>query len=306
MTLEDMQKYQAVWEPPVRTTYHDYEVYAPGLTAWGGVSIVEGLHLLELARLKEHGHYTSSPRSLFWLMQISECQRLNWAPAVSSQADLSPKSRATKETSALIWSEMQKGTWGWLPTAMRRSGGGHTDGLVVVDPSGNMAVVNHTINTSLWGDTGIFVHGVSIPDSAAFQPQDVAKAGPGNRLGIGMSPLLLVRDGKAALGSAATGGGLHAKTLQVLVNILDFGMDPQTAVDTPAFVGWHAGTVEKDTFAPEVLAGLRQFGIKNVKPISAEKSGTALGYWVGIQIDSQKRVMKGGVSRGLEGEVKGY
>ena len=51
----------------------------------------------------------------------------------------------------------------------------HTDGLVVADKWGNVAVVNHTINTVLWGNTGIFVDGISIPDSAAFQPDDVEK-----------------------------------------------------------------------------------------------------------------------------------
>jgi gamma-glutamyltranspeptidase / glutathione hydrolase len=306
ITQEDMKKYKAVWEKPLRTSYRDYEIYAPGLSAWGGVSMVEGLHLLELANLKECGHYTTSPRSLFWLMEISECQRLNWAPLKFANIDLSPKSRATKETSALIWNQMQNAKWPWLPETRRKAGGGHTDGLVVVDAKGNMCVINHTINTSLWGNTGIFVDGVSIPDSAALQPDEVAKAGPGNRLGNAMSPLLVVRDGKAALGSAATGGGLHAKTLQVLHNILDFGMEPQSAVDTPAFVGWHAGTVEKNTFEPKLLAGLSEFGIKKVKPVSDEVAGGARGYWAGICIDRQTGHRKGGVSRGVGGAVKGY
>ena len=89
------------------------------------------------------------------------------------------------------------------------------------------------------------------------------------------------------------------------MNVLDYGMDPQTAVDTPAFVGWQAGTVEPDTFDPKVLDGLREFGMK-VKPISTKDGNTARGYWVGIQIDPVTRRMKGGVSRGLEGGVAGY
>jgi gamma-glutamyltranspeptidase/glutathione hydrolase len=40
-----------------------------------------------------------------------------------------------------------------------------------------MAVVNHTINSQLWGDTGLFVDGISIPDSASFQGDEIAKAG---------------------------------------------------------------------------------------------------------------------------------
>ena len=80
-----------------------------------------------------------------------------------------------------------------------------------------------------------------------------------------MSPLLILRDGKPVLGSAATGGGLHAKTLQVLFNVLDFNMDPQTAVDTPAFVGWNPPTFEEGTFDPKTLEGLKDFGMKAIQ-----------------------------------------
>jgi gamma-glutamyltranspeptidase/glutathione hydrolase len=186
---------------------------------------------------------------------------------------------------------------------MRKPASSHTDGLVVVDKWGNVAAVNHTINTVLWGNTGIFVDGISIPDSAAFQPNEVAKAGPGHRLPNGMSPLLILRDGKPVLGSAATGGGLHAKTLQVLLNILDFDMDPQSAVDTPAFVGWNPPAFEQGTFDPKTLEGLNEFGVK----AAAEKdAGTSRGYWVGVQLDPKTGIMKGGVSSGIEGAVVGY
>jgi gamma-glutamyltranspeptidase / glutathione hydrolase len=307
ITREDMKSYKAIWEEPLQTAYREYQVYAPGISAWGGVSMVEGLNLLELANLKANGHYTTSPPSLFWFMQIAACQKLTSQWREFSEHDLSPKSRATKATSTWIWQQMQSGKWPWLSDSMKKrvAGGSHSDGLVVVDQWGNMAVVNHTINTVLWGDSGIFVDGVSIPDSAAFQPGEVAKAGPGNRLPNGMSPLIFLRDGKPVLGCAAVGGGLHAKTLQTLANVFDFGMDPQAAVDTPAFVGWNAGTVEQDTFDPKVLDGLKEFGVK-VKPISSEEGHMARGYWVGVQVDPETRRMRGGVSRGLESQVAGY
>jgi gamma-glutamyltranspeptidase/glutathione hydrolase len=302
ITLDDMKKYKVLWEEPLQAFYRDYEVYAPGLSTWGGPDMIEGFNLLQLADLKQYGHYTTSPRALFWLMQISACHTLTWSYAGFTEHDLSPKSRATKETSAWIWTQMQNGQWRFLPKAMRKSSSSHTDGLVVVDKWGNVAAVNHTINTVLWGDTGIFVDGISIPDSAVFQRNEVEKAGPGNRLPNGMSPMLILRDGKAVLGSAATGGSLHAKSLQVLVNILDFNMDPQTAVDTPAFVGWNPPTFEKGTFDPKTLEGLKDFGMKAVPE---KRDAISPGYWVGIEIDPATGKMKGGVSRDVEGEVVG-
>jgi gamma-glutamyltranspeptidase/glutathione hydrolase len=303
ITLADLKNYKILWDEPLRTSYRDYEVYAPGFSTWGGPDMIEGINLLELANLKQYGHYTSSSRCLFWLAQISACHTLTWNHRSFTEHDLSPKSRATKDTSAWIWSQMQNGQWRFLPKAMRKFSSSHTDGLVVADKWGNVAVVNHTINTVLWGNTGIFVDGISIPDSAAFQPDDVAKAGPGRRLPNGMSPLLILRDGKPVLGSAATGGGLHAKTLQALFNVLDFNMDPQTAVDTPAFAGWNPPTFEEGTFDPKTLEGLKDFGMKAIP----EKAGAfSRGYWVGVQIDSATGTTKGGVSREMEGAVVGY
>lgn len=303
ITLDDMKNYKILWDEPLRTSYRDYQVYTPGFSTWGGPDMIEGFNLLELANLKQYGHYTISSRSLNWLMQISACHTLTWNWGSFTERDLSPKSRATKETAAWIWNQMQNGQWRFLPKAMRKPAPPHTDAFVVIDQWGNVAVVNHTINTVLWGNTGIFVDGISIPDSAAFQPNEVAKAGPGHRLPNGMSPLLILRDGKPVLGSAATGGGLHAKTLQVLLNILDFNMDPQTAVDTPAFVGWNPAAFEPATFDPKTLDGLKEFGIKAA---TEKDAGMSRGYWVGIQIDPTTGRTKGGVSRDLEGEVAGY
>ena len=297
ITLEDMKRYHAIWQEPLQTTYREYAVFTP--TPWGGANMLQALNLLELANLKQYGPYTTSPQSLFWLMEISACQ--------SSTRNLPVETRIGKKGAAAIWQAMQDRTWRGLPKSMRQHPGNspHTAGLIVVDQWGNMAVMNHTINTMLWGKTGLFVDGVSIPDSAAFQRSEIAKAGPGNRLPVGMCPLIVCRDGKPVLGSAATGGGLHAKTLQVLANILDLGMDPQAAVDTPAFVGWGAGQVEADTFDPKVLAGLKEMGLK-VEVISRKEAAITRGYWAGVWIDPVTRHIKGGATQGAEGGVVGY
>ncbi len=150
ITMEDMKQYKAVWEKPLETTYREYRAYAPGISSWGGVNTIEALNLLELADLKKSGHYTQSAESLLWLAQISRVHHLTWDLPQPARHDLSLKSRATKETSAWIWRQMQNRTWEWLPKAMKKTpASSHTDALVVVDPWGNMAVVNHTINTVL-------------------------------------------------------------------------------------------------------------------------------------------------------------
>ena len=302
ITLEDMKHYKAIWEEPLQTTYNDYRIFAPGISAWGGVNTIEALNLLEVANLKQYGHYTKSAKALLWLTQIADVHHLTWRLPKPARHDLSQKSRATKKTAAWIWQQMQNGTWERLPKALKKTASDHTDALAVVDQWGNMAVVNHTINTMLWGNTGIFVDGVSIPDSGAWQGEHIASAGPGKRLPIGMSPIIVLRNGKPVLGSSTTGGGLHEKHLQVLMNILDFGMGPQTACDTPVMFG--NGAVLQDTFDPQVIAEVGKLG-GNMRVV-APTDDVNRGYWVGLQIDPATGRMRGGVSRGLEGQVAGY
>jgi len=128
----------------------------------------------------------------------------------------------------------------------------------------------------------------------------MARVGPGNRLPNGMNPTLFLRDGKAVLGCSAVGGGLHYKTLQSLSCVLDFGMDPQSSVDTPAFL---PNGVEDGTFDPKVLDGVKALG-KKVHVLSRKELQP--GYWVGVQVNPTNNHLLGGVSRGLEGGVVGY
>ena len=85
------------------------------------------------------------------------------------------------------------------------------------------------------------------------------------------------------------------------MNILDFGMDPQTAVDTPVI--FSDGSAVKDSFDPKLIIEVAKLGGK-IRIVASDKVNR--GYWVGIQIDPATGRMRGGVSRGLEGQIAGY
>lgn len=62
---------------------------------------------------------------------------------------------------------MQVGEWPFAvkPGKTSENRIDHSSGVVAVDRWGDIAAVTHTIYTALWGKTGIFVGGISIPDS---------------------------------------------------------------------------------------------------------------------------------------------
>ena len=174
----------------------------------------------------------------------------------------------------------------------------HSDGIVVADRWGNVAALTHTINTSLWGDTALFVGGISIPDAAAYQQEAIQRTGAGKRLPDPMCPLIVLKDGKPVLGSSAIGGGLHQKTLQVLTSVLDFGMDPQAAVEQPAFLlpafsaGPPVAQVERGKFDGKLLDAARGLG-QEVREISSQEAGAFRGYWVGVRISADSNLRRG-------------
>ncbi|HVV76750.1 MAG TPA: gamma-glutamyltransferase [Mycobacteriales bacterium] len=221
VTEADLASYAPIWAEPIRTTFNGYEVCGPGLPDTGGVQLAEGLNLLEEAGLDD---WLTSPESLYWLIQIARQGMVN--------AVLPPMQRITREHARATWKEMQAAGRFVGPTVL--GAGTHSDLVVAVDSDGNCAAVCHSINTSMFGTTGIFVDGISIPDAACFQQIPLSYVPPGSPLPHPMEPSIALRDGKPVLASSSIGAGLMAVTLQCVGSVLA-GKSVADAVAQPLF-----------------------------------------------------------------------
>ena len=299
ITMKDLQDYEVSWSEPARGAYKDFEIYALAEPAWGGTHIVEGLNLLELAdlgRMAEHHH--DSGQAMYWFGQISQLKNLSYfSPEYRSflypGIDLSLAARRSKETSSWIWNEMQRtnGNFFKLENGNARldSSPGHSAGIVAVDQWGNMAAVLHTINTLHFGRTGIFVDGVSIPDSARLQRQQILRAGPGNPVPGARNPLIVMKDNKPFLGSSAIGASLHEQTLQGLYYVLEKGMTPNEAAGSPTFLGsgYRDGkfSAARGEFSSRVIRELEALG----QTFSPEARRSR--FWVSIMMDPKSGML---------------
>ena len=186
MTLDDLAAYRALWTEPLETSYRDYRVISLGPPNTGGLQTLGSLKLAEAADLSKCGHYTASAEALYSLIQISRIQSLLAHASLSTlkscfpNVDHSPESRLTKETASRLWAHIRNRMA--KDSAGQMQGANHSAGVLAVDDQGNVASIVHSINCVLWGATGIFVDGISIPDSASFQQGAIANAGPGARL----------------------------------------------------------------------------------------------------------------------------
>jgi gamma-glutamyltranspeptidase/glutathione hydrolase len=325
LTLEDLSAYRPQWTEPLRMQYRDYEVISLGSPNIGGLHTLGALKLAEVADLRKYGHYATSPEALYSLIQISRLQRiLAFTPPAALKhefpdVDWPPASGLTKDTAERLWTHLRKADW--QPEMLRllnqTVAPNHSAGVLAVDEQGNVASILHSCNCYGWGSTGIFVDGVSIPDSASFQQRQIAEAGAGVRLPDPSNPLIVLKEGKPVLASTAVGSGLHEATLQSVLNVLDFDMDPKTAVDQPNYygpsyeitrVGQSRLELEKETlrdgdFSEAILNGLRSRG-QALKLING--TPPMMGTWIGIRIDRNSYGLRGGVPSRGRAHVEGY
>jgi gamma-glutamyltranspeptidase/glutathione hydrolase len=187
----------------------------------------------------------------------------------------------------------------------------HTAGIVVFDERGDVAVVLHSINSSHWGDTGLFVDGVSIPDAGAFQQELIAAVGPGQRVPEWDTPTIVLRDGRPFLGSVSIGAAYHEVNVQNVLAVLGHGLDPRSALDRPQIrKKWpYDQPLRQPTgpgeFARSILESVQTLGMDLVIPDDPGGAGFG-GYWAGVRVDPETGRLQGARSRPQNGFVIGY
>jgi gamma-glutamyltranspeptidase / glutathione hydrolase len=327
LTLEDLADYKVNWADPLEVTYGKYQIASLAAPNLGGAITLIAMNLLAAAGLTKLGHYANIPEAMYWSIQISRLAAIlaNRSPdslkGYFPDVDLSPASLLKPQTANKIWQRMQQPDWNQTIDRLRsgKPAKNHSAAVLAIDAEGNMASIVHSINSIGWGCSGIFVGGVSIPDSACIQQGTVAKVGPGKPLPGPANPVIVLKDGQPVLGSAAIGSALHAVTIQNLSNVLDFAMEPKKSADTPNFMGPYFGiqldgpatpemqkeAIGEGDFPQKLLDRVESIGQK-VKALPKALNRPQLGYWIGIRIDREAKTFSGGVTPELNAHVEGY
>jgi gamma-glutamyltranspeptidase/glutathione hydrolase len=271
VTMEDMAEYQPEWTEPTRFSYRGQEILGSPAPDTGGLAIGFNLNVLENFDLKAKGSYTKSADTMeimsrtmsrvieetrgairdpltynvpgaLWLSKDYGKMVAEFVKQTMPKVSLAPKTAAEPVPGASVVTTV---------------GSNH---IVVADAEGNWVSMLHTIHG---GAPGIFIDGVRATGSGLPAPT----RGPGRRLVLPISALLLMKDGKPWLAMGTPGNPPQPLT-EVLVNILDFGLSPDKAAEEPRFWslkddanGGHGIKVQYESrLAPEVVSGLRARG----------------------------------------------
>ena len=107
---------------------------------------------------------------------------------------------------------------------------------MVIDKEGNIAAITHTINSVIWGGTGIVVGGIPIPDSAGFQQARLASIKPGERVPNEMVQTIVFAGGKPLMATAAIGSSGMLETIKLVVTVVGQRQDLATVQAAPPLI----------------------------------------------------------------------
>ena len=294
ITYDDLAKFEASIDKPVCTSYRGYEVCKPGFWSQGPV-MVQALNILEGYDLKSMGH-----NSVEYIHTVIEAAKLAFADRDRYYGDpkfskipaetLLSKDYASERRKLIDPNQasMEHRPGDFQPPLPMPGQTGATSAdndttcVNVVDRSGNIFSATPSgawLPSVIAGDTGIpfstRLQSFVLTDGHANQ------LGPGKRPRITLSPTVVLKDGEPVFALSTPGGDNQDQALlQTLLNLIDFGMSAQEAVEAPRVKTEHFyASFAHHEFSPGKL------GVESRIPVEISDKLAAMGHQVQRQGD---------------------
>ncbi len=251
ITLDDLKNYRAIERAPLRTTYRGYEILTVPPPSSGGVALIEMLHILEGFDLRALGHNSAD-----YVHLLVEAMRRAFADRARFLGDPDFARIPVKGLTSRRYAEALRRTIDMkraTPSATLAPGDAfayeseHTTHFTVVDAMGNVVANTYTLNGSY--GSGVAVRGAGfllnnemddftskpgVPNMFGLLQSEANQIGPRKRPLSAMTPTIVLRDGKPYFALGSPGGPTIINTvLQVILNVIDFGMNLQQAIAMP-------------------------------------------------------------------------
>ena len=251
ITLDDMKNYSPVIRKPVQGTYRSYDIYSMSPPSSGGAHVIQILNILEGYDIGAYGHNSSKTIHL-----MAEAMKRAYADRSKYLGDEDFVEVPLKGiTSKRYAEELRNGIDPEKATASKTIAPGkplpyesnETTHFSIVDKYGNAVSNTYTINFSY--GSGIVVDGAGfllnnemddfsskpgVPNAYGLIGGEANKVEPNKRMLSSMSPSIVKKDGKNFLVTGSPGGSrIISTTLQVIMNVIDHGLNIKSAVAAP-------------------------------------------------------------------------
>ena len=251
LSLQDFAQYRVEELTPITCQYHGLDVIAAPPPSSGGVTLCETLNILEAYPLATLGDHTA--RSTHF---ITEAMRFGFYDRNNRLGDpdfvTNPVPLLTAKTyAAALRRRIHDHEASPIPSHgfSQPTEGMQTTHYSIIDKAGNAVAVTYTLN-SFFGAQEIAPHtgfllnnemddftaSIRSPNQFGLLQGAKNKIEPGKRPLSAMAPTIILKNGAPLLIVGCPGGPrIITATLLTILNVLDFGMTIQQAVDAKRF-----------------------------------------------------------------------
>ncbi len=302
ITLEDLKQYKAIERKALEGTYKGYGVITAPPPSSGGIGILQMMGMLALTDYSKGG--AGSASSLHYEAEVMRryfADRAEWlgdpdfvkvpTKGLVNAEYLRKRAESVQPGKATPSAEIKQGD----PAPYESL---ETTHYSIVDEAGNAVSVTYTLNGGYGSGvtaTGLgFLLNNEMDDFAAVpgKPnlfglvQGEANAVAPHKTPLSsMTPTIVTKDGKLYMVLGSPGGPtIINAVLEVMLNVIDFGMNMQQAVDQPRIHHqWMPDLISaENTISPDTIALLQQFGhtVKTTNSIAEVAAIRIFGEWL--------------------------
>ncbi|MCI4442638.1 MAG: gamma-glutamyltransferase [Lentimicrobium sp.] len=282
-TLEDLNKYEAKWRTPITFQYKDLKITSMSPPSSGGICLNQIMKMIEPYNISEMGQNSTKAIQL-----ITEAERRAYSDRnyFLGDPDFVKLPMAALVNPEYLKSRMSDFTF---DKASKSSVIGHgkiqgyeskqTTHYSIVDAAGNAVSVTTTLNDNYGSkiycdELGFFLNNEmddfsvkpGVPNLYGLTGNEANSIAPQKRMLSSMSPTIVEKNGKLFMVVGTPGGStIITSVLQTILNVYEFKMSMQDAVNAPRFHHqWLPDeiTFEPNSFSPELLENLKKKGYK--------------------------------------------
>lgn len=250
LSMQDFASYTVQWEKPIACSYRGYTVLSAPPPSSGGTTLCEILQIIKPYPFGKWGY-----GSVNVVHYLAEAERRAFADRNTYLGDpafvhnpidelLSP-AHAVQLRSTIVADKATPSSA--IAGDLGAVEGNHTTHYSVADRYGDAVAVTYTLNflfgiRQIAGDTGFFLNDEmddftskpGVANAAGLVQGKVNQIEPGKRPLSSMTPTIVMHNGEPFLLTGSPGDAtIISTTLQSILNVVDYGMNVQQAVDAP-------------------------------------------------------------------------